>query len=204
MSTTKCKWDFCISAYACAMACSADLLGRNPLLLSLNLASQIGSRICRIHCWTILSHIAGIPSGLNFPFGFGISTLLTALGLYHWSFFLTTSTNFVSGIFSISLIVSLLRLYCFQSCVLYFDKQGECFPRSQWVAWDYWKSSHARYLRTMCQAYFASHNTPNGVFLSSFSASSLPQASPPFGFDFLCHTRSCECLLCYYLKIING
>ena len=89
------------------MACSADLLGRNPLLLSLNLASQIGSRICRIHCWTILSHIAGIPSGLNFPFGFGISTLLTALGLYHWSFFLTISTNLVSGIFSISLIVSL-------------------------------------------------------------------------------------------------
>ena len=31
----------------------------------------------------------------------------TAFGLYHWSFFLTTSTNFVSGIFSISLIVSL-------------------------------------------------------------------------------------------------
>ena len=107
MSTTKCIWDFCINAYACAIACSADLFGRNPLLLSLNLASQIGSRICKIHCWTILSHIAGIPSGLNFPFGFGISTLLTALGLYHWSFFLTISTNFVSGIFSISLIVSL-------------------------------------------------------------------------------------------------
>ena len=107
MSTTQCRCDFCINAQACAIACSADLLGRNPLLLSLNLASQIGSRIWRIHCWTILSHIAGIPSGLSFPLGFGISTLLTALGLYHWSFFLTISTNLVSGIFSISLIVSL-------------------------------------------------------------------------------------------------
>lgn len=133
MSTTKCIWDFCINAYACAIACSADLFGRNPLLLSLNLASQIGSRICKIHCWTILSHIAGIPSGLNFPFGFGISTLLTALGLYHWSFFLTISTNFVSGIFSISLIVSLsIPLVLLPELQFYVsDKQGECFLRSQ-------------------------------------------------------------------------
>ena len=52
---------------ACDIACSADLFGLNPLLLSWNLASQIGSSTCKIHCCTTLSHIAGIPSGLVFP-----------------------------------------------------------------------------------------------------------------------------------------
>ncbi len=34
----------------------------------------------------ILSHIVGIPSGLVFPFGLGISTHLTGCGLYSENF----------------------------------------------------------------------------------------------------------------------
>ena len=47
----------------------------------LNLASQIGSMTCLIHCCTNLSQIQGIPSGLVFPFGFGMSLRLTLLGV---------------------------------------------------------------------------------------------------------------------------
>ena len=40
-----------------------------------------GSNTCKIHCWTILSHIVGIPNGLTFPFAFGMKTRLTLIGL---------------------------------------------------------------------------------------------------------------------------
>lgn len=56
-----CTW---INLQHCAMAVSAERFGRNPLEFSLNFASQIGSMTCNIHCCTIRSEIAGIPSGL--------------------------------------------------------------------------------------------------------------------------------------------
>ncbi|MPM76805.1 hypothetical protein SDC9_123804 [bioreactor metagenome] len=88
-----------------AMASSADLLGRKPLLLERNLASQIGSSTCNMHCWSILSQIVGIPKGLVFPLGFGISTLRTGFGLYQLNFFLTTSMTSSADKLSTSAIV---------------------------------------------------------------------------------------------------
>ena len=89
-----------------AIASSADLLGRKPLLFGKNFASHIGSNTCRIHCWIILSHIVGIPSGLVFPFGFGISTRRTGLGLYQLNLRLTFSTTSSADSKSTSVIVS--------------------------------------------------------------------------------------------------
>ena len=60
----------------CAIAVSAERFGRNPLEFSLNFASHIGSMTCKIHCCTIRSTIVGIPRGLVFPLGFGISLAL--------------------------------------------------------------------------------------------------------------------------------
>ena len=62
------------------LAVSAARFGRNPLEFSLNFASHIGSMTCKIHCCTIRSTIVGIPRGLVFPLGFGISTRLTGRG----------------------------------------------------------------------------------------------------------------------------
>ena len=62
------------------IAVSAERFGRNPLEFSLNFASHIGSMTCKIHCCTIRSTIVGIPRGLVFPLGFGISTRLTGRG----------------------------------------------------------------------------------------------------------------------------
>ena len=70
----------CTSRIHCAIAVSAERFGRNPFEFSLNFASQIGSMTCKTHCWTMRSMIVGIPSGLIFPLGFGISTRLTGRG----------------------------------------------------------------------------------------------------------------------------
>ena len=47
-----------------------------------------------MHCWTNLSTIVGMPNGLVFPFGLGMSTRLTGLGLYHSNLRWIISTNF--------------------------------------------------------------------------------------------------------------
>ena len=88
-----------------AIACSVDRFGRKPLLLSWNLASQIGSKTCKIHCCTNLSQIAGIPRGRVFPFGLGISTRRTGLGLYHANLCRTFETASSLDNFSICFIV---------------------------------------------------------------------------------------------------
>ena len=80
ISTTKCRCCPCMNLYDWDIACSALRLGRKPLLRLKNLASQIGSRICKIHCCISRSIIVGIPSGLVLPLPFGISTRRTGCG----------------------------------------------------------------------------------------------------------------------------
>ncbi len=79
------KCDCCTYFSANATACSWLLFGRNPKLLSWNFASQIGSNTCKTHCCISLSIIVSIPRGLVFPLLFGISTLCTLCGSYHWN-----------------------------------------------------------------------------------------------------------------------
>ena len=96
-----------MSRQHCAIACSVERFGRKPLERSWNFASHIGSSTCRIHCCTIRSTIVGIPSGLVFPLGFGISTRLTGRGLYQLNCFWISRTNFSSSIEARCLIVLL-------------------------------------------------------------------------------------------------
>ena len=51
------------------------------VVASENCGSLIGMRIWAIACWMILSMTVGIPSCLVPPSGFGMSFLLTGLGL---------------------------------------------------------------------------------------------------------------------------
>ena len=57
------------------------LWGLNPCDLSQNLGSRTASRVSFSACWTILSLGLLIPRGLVLPFGLGILTLRTGLGL---------------------------------------------------------------------------------------------------------------------------
>ena len=100
ISTTIYSLLLCISFSACASAFSTPLFGRNPLLLSWNLASHIGSNTCRMHCCINLSSIEAIPSGLFFPLPLSISTRLIAFGVYHSSLLRTSSMTSFSVIFA--------------------------------------------------------------------------------------------------------
>lgn len=58
------------------------LLGLNPCEVFRNFPSNIVSITIFIDCWMILSRGLPTPRGLVLPFGLGISTLLTGLGIY--------------------------------------------------------------------------------------------------------------------------